>query len=265
MTHLEEMSALADRIQELVKAARYKPGERRTMKDGTVRVGLPGGGSEVAERPKKKGRKKAEPEPPAAPATEDVLRAMGGKRSERDGRYYFNNLHALAGFVAERYGSGNISGATLNGQSLSNSRAAEIDYALQSGKAWWDPTDQRFHASLGGTRRGDMGAGAAITQTLRARFVAAGGVGPAAPAPTPAATPTPAAKPHAAPPPAPHEPTGPKFRTERDGRRVYILGETSGHGDKMRGIHAKYDSDRGAWYTLDEGVANQMVERLNRT
>ena len=84
MTHLEEMSALADRIQELVKAARYKPGERRTMKDGTVRVGLPGGGSEVVERPKK-GRKKAaevapEPTSPEPLTYTEVITGPGGRK-----------------------------------------------------------------------------------------------------------------------------------------------------------------------------------------
>lgn len=54
----------------------------------------------------------------------------------------------LAGLETERYGSGHISSATLNGESISNSYAREIGDAL-NGKIWFDVPSGKWMQKLG--------------------------------------------------------------------------------------------------------------------
>ncbi|NTV70114.1 MAG: hypothetical protein HGA71_08220 [Azonexaceae bacterium] len=64
-------------------------------------------------------------------------------------RVYFNNLADLAGFDADHYASsGRISGATLNGKLLSNSKAQEIESALKFGKLYFDVKAEIFMHSI---------------------------------------------------------------------------------------------------------------------
>jgi hypothetical protein len=65
----------------------------------------------------------------------------GGKH-----RIYFNDLTELFGLDYGTFkSSGRVSGATLDGERISNTRAEEIRTAL-SGKIYYDVTDGRFYS-----------------------------------------------------------------------------------------------------------------------
>lgn len=83
--------------------------------------------------------------------TAESLTAIGGKLWENGSmrRIYFNDLPELFGLVAERYNTGNISAANLNGASISNSRAREIHAVLSTGKLWYDLTSNEFASKIG--------------------------------------------------------------------------------------------------------------------
>ena len=75
-------------------------------------------------------------------STVQKLEKAGGKEWESDdGRYhrvYFDDLPGWYGLQAERYGTGNISSAKLDGQKISNSQARKIESALYGGKVWYN-------------------------------------------------------------------------------------------------------------------------------
>jgi hypothetical protein len=74
------------------------------------------------------------------------LVAIGGQLWERDDkrRVYFNNLAQYLGLEVNRYNTGNVSSATLNGDRISNTQATRMLWAI-SGKLWWDAADEKFH------------------------------------------------------------------------------------------------------------------------
>lgn len=55
-------------------------------------------------------------------------------------RVYFNDFSERLGLHVDRYNTGNISGATLNGQHISNSEAKRIIGRLNELKVWYDVT-----------------------------------------------------------------------------------------------------------------------------
>ena len=69
-------------------------------------------------------------------AIESKLVEMGGKLWEQGDkrRIYLNNWLELAGVSVSRYGTGNISSASVNGKKLSNAKAGE----LSGVKVFWD-------------------------------------------------------------------------------------------------------------------------------
>ncbi|MGW9371218.1 hypothetical protein ACWGVR_14545 [Streptomyces xanthophaeus] len=81
--------------------------------------------------------------------TAETLVAIGGNRWQRNGmdRVYFNNPAQLAGLETSHYKSGNISGATWQGQPTSNSQAYKLASSID--KLWYDTADGKFHCRFG--------------------------------------------------------------------------------------------------------------------
>src|SRR4051812_32498677 len=69
--------------------------------------------------------------------TEAQIRNIGGNLWERGGRrrVYLNDWATLAGLRVERYNSGNISYAELDGEQISNGRAYKL---LSDAKVYWE-------------------------------------------------------------------------------------------------------------------------------
>ncbi|MEU1134960.1 hypothetical protein ABZ383_34745 [Streptomyces sp. NPDC005900] len=86
---------------------------------------------------------------PARPAvlTADRLVAIGGRRWQKNGmdRVYLNeDLWAdMLGLDVDRYNSGNICGATLDGHAIANGRASSLLAAVD--KVYFDTADGRLH------------------------------------------------------------------------------------------------------------------------
>jgi hypothetical protein len=78
--------------------------------------------------------------------TQEQLVAAGGKLWEKKGirRIYFNGLADRVGLSVTRYGTGNVSSASLNGEGISNSKARAILIALEFGKVWYDLNTDKF-------------------------------------------------------------------------------------------------------------------------
>lgn len=75
------------------------------------------------------------------------LVAAGGKEWRSDSgahRVYFNDLAGLYGLKTSRYGTGNISSATLRGSGISNSQARKIESAFVFAKLWYDVGTKTF-------------------------------------------------------------------------------------------------------------------------
>lgn len=73
-----------------------------------------------------------------------------GNRWQKNGmdRIYINDIQSLYGLETNRYGSGNISSARLNGNVISNSAAKRIifnDLGGVNGKLWYDVATQQWH------------------------------------------------------------------------------------------------------------------------
>lgn len=77
-----------------------------------------------------------------------TLEEQGGKRWTKGDydRIYFDTAVVLqtAGMVWESYGTGNVSHAQLDGQTISNSEAKRIFSAFSSVKLWYDITTGKF-------------------------------------------------------------------------------------------------------------------------
>ncbi|MFA5407172.1 MAG: hypothetical protein WC343_00190 [Bacilli bacterium] len=70
---------------------------------------------------------------------EKLKRAGGNEWQAGDHhRIYFNDLEDLYGLETTRYKTGNISTASLRGESISNNKARQISYALRYGKLYYD-------------------------------------------------------------------------------------------------------------------------------
>ena len=78
--------------------------------------------------------------------TTEILKALGAKewKTETHHRFYFNDLAGLYGLKVTRYNTGNISSATLDGESISNSAARRIKTELDFGKIWFDVPTGKF-------------------------------------------------------------------------------------------------------------------------
>ena len=79
---------------------------------------------------------------------EGVVPLIGGKKwvsSTGEVRYYFNDLENLVGLNLTFYGTGNISGATFNGERISNSKAKKILSSLIGAKVWYSQKDGKIH------------------------------------------------------------------------------------------------------------------------
>ena len=86
----------------------------------------------------------------------EILKKLGNEWQKGDKhRIYFNSLGMFYGIETERYNSGNISSATLNGNSISNSEAKRILGRLLDCKVWYDVNDGTFWKS---TPKGDTAA-----------------------------------------------------------------------------------------------------------
>jgi hypothetical protein len=71
-----------------------------------------------------------------------------GSEWEKSGkrRIYFNNLQELYGLKTSHYNTGNVSGAELDGATISNSQAKKILQNLVFAKFWYDFSDDKLHA-----------------------------------------------------------------------------------------------------------------------
>ena len=71
-----------------------------------------------------------------------------GNRWQKNGkdRLYFNDLPRLYGLCTNHYHTGNISSATLDGETISNSEARRIVGRLNLAKLWYDYSDGQFHS-----------------------------------------------------------------------------------------------------------------------
>ena len=76
------------------------------------------------------------------------LEALGNIWEKDDMKLVYFNAETLADlleFTFTRYGTGNISSASLNGSKISNSKARKLWTDLSSGKCWYDYADDSFH------------------------------------------------------------------------------------------------------------------------
>lgn len=78
--------------------------------------------------------------------TAEQLVAVGGSEWQRGDKHrvYFNDLASLYGLEVNRYDTGNISGARLNGEKISNGQARQLLNTLQMAKLWWDVPTGKF-------------------------------------------------------------------------------------------------------------------------
>ncbi|GAB3214304.1 hypothetical protein GCM10027294_53620 [Marinactinospora endophytica] len=81
--------------------------------------------------------------------TVENLIAVGGKRWQRGDkdRIYFNNWHEFAGIETTHYGTGNISWAAYQGETVSNSQGYKLLASVE--KLWFDVADGKFHVRYG--------------------------------------------------------------------------------------------------------------------
>jgi hypothetical protein len=74
-----------------------------------------------------------------------AMKSLGREWTKDDyHRIYFDDLPALYGLSVSRYNSGNISGASLDGERISNGAAGRILAALD-GKLYYDLADGKYH------------------------------------------------------------------------------------------------------------------------
>lgn len=79
----------------------------------------------------------------------ETMTAIGGSRWTRGDkdRVYLNDWAAFAGLETSRYNTGNISGASYQGETISNSQASKILGAVD--KVWFDTADGKLHCRYG--------------------------------------------------------------------------------------------------------------------
>ncbi|MFB7672964.1 hypothetical protein ACFC26_16300 [Kitasatospora purpeofusca] len=85
---------------------------------------------------------------PATFTTETMV-AIGGNRWQKGGmdRVYFDNWADLAGLDVSYYKSGNINGASWQGEGISNAQARLILGSIS--KVWFDAADGKLHCRYG--------------------------------------------------------------------------------------------------------------------
>lgn len=76
---------------------------------------------------------------------EAALTKIGGRLWEKGSmrRIYFNDLEQWMGLTINRYNTGNISSARVNGERISNSQARRMLNAID--KLWFDLDDNQFY------------------------------------------------------------------------------------------------------------------------
>jgi hypothetical protein len=84
----------------------------------------------------------------------EKMKKIGGKEWKVGDyhRIYFNNLINIFGLECALYNTGNISSASINGKTISNTKAKEIITCLEFGKVWFDVNDGEFHFKIFGCR-----------------------------------------------------------------------------------------------------------------
>ena len=95
----------------------------------------------------------------------EALTAIGGNLWEKAGmaRIYFNDLESLMGLRISRYNTGNISSASLNGESISNSGAQRMLNSVD--KIWFDLADGKFYY-----RASDVALANQVVAAIRAKI-----------------------------------------------------------------------------------------------
>jgi len=75
----------------------------------------------------------------------DALKEIGNEWQKGDyHRIYINNLSQRLGLETSHYKTGNVSGATLNGEEISNSQATKMLDRCRDTKVWWDVPTERW-------------------------------------------------------------------------------------------------------------------------
>ena len=79
---------------------------------------------------------------------EEQIIAIGGREWCRPGirRIYLSDCAEWAGLEIDTYRNGGVKAAWLDGERISNTKAADIRYVLD--RVWFDPQDGRIHADL---------------------------------------------------------------------------------------------------------------------
>lgn len=79
----------------------------------------------------------------------ETMTAIGGRRWQKAGkdRVYLNSFETVPGLELRHYKSGNISGATLDGEDISNAEGSRLATAV--GKVYFDAADGKVHIQWG--------------------------------------------------------------------------------------------------------------------
>ena len=82
---------------------------------------------------------------------------VGGSEWQAHGKHriYFNDLATFLGLSVNRFNTGNISSAYIDGEKISNTKAREMLSFLSDSKIWFDVDDGEFHHKMGYARRLD--------------------------------------------------------------------------------------------------------------
>jgi hypothetical protein len=75
----------------------------------------------------------------------DTITAIGGRRWQKNGmdRVYINDWEQFAGVEVTRYGTSNISGASIGGRPIANGRAGQVLNSVS--KVYFDTADNQVH------------------------------------------------------------------------------------------------------------------------
>ncbi|MGQ4513678.1 hypothetical protein [Streptomyces sp. DW26H14] len=81
--------------------------------------------------------------------TVDTMTAIGGRRWQKNGmdRVYLNAFETVPGLELDHYKSGHISGATLDGENISNAEGSRLATAVD--KVYFDAADGEVHIKWG--------------------------------------------------------------------------------------------------------------------
>ncbi|GHG15265.1 helix-turn-helix domain-containing protein [Streptomyces filamentosus] len=92
----------------------------------------------------------------AATFTIETMTAIGGRRWQKNGmdRVYLNAFETVPGLELSHYKSGSISGASLDGNLISNAEGARLATAVD--KVYFDAADSKVHIKWGWGRPRDL-------------------------------------------------------------------------------------------------------------